>query len=90
MKLARTQTPIHEHLALLDFARYLKIVYYDVYNDVRTFCMKVDEFGYEEISTEEFERLSEAASGAPLDFASISDDEFIQVLRSGLSGLKKL
>jgi hypothetical protein len=80
------QTPIYGHLALLDFERFLKITYRDSVDKVRTFCMKIDELGYKEISTDEFERLSAAAAFGPaLDIGSIKDEEFLLLLRDRLS-----
>jgi hypothetical protein len=77
-------TPINGHLALVDFDRLLRLSYRDSTNAARMFHMKISEFGYSEVSESEFVDLKTASQGALFDFDSMSDEQFIEVLRSDL------
>ena len=83
IKLAR-MTPINEHLALVDFDRLLRLSYHDRTDASRAFRMKILELGYSKMSESEFVSLSAASQGALFDFDSMTDDQFIGFLQSGL------
>jgi hypothetical protein len=46
--------------------------------------MKISEFGYKEISAEEFKAVRVAAGQDLFDFYSMKDDYFIELLRRSL------
>jgi hypothetical protein len=83
IELART-TDIDGHLALVVFDQLLAISYRDRANTPRTFHMKISEFGYKEISAEEFKAVQVAAGQELFDFYSTKDDYFIKLLRRSL------
>lgn len=87
MELARA-TSIDGHLALVDFERLLALSFHDSTNSPRTFRMNVSEFGYREVPQSEFAELQKASRGALFDFDSMSDGQFIDMLRQGLEALQ--
>jgi hypothetical protein len=81
-------TPINGHLALVDFDRLLALSYRDLANSYRTFHMNISEFGYGEVSQSKFVELQTASQGAMFDFGSMSNEQFIGMLRQGLEALQ--
>jgi|HubBroStandDraft_2_1064218.scaffolds.fasta_scaffold89313_1 hypothetical protein len=75
------KTDINGHLALVDFDRLLAVSYRDRANEPCTFNMRISEFGYEEVSPDDFKALLAASSEELFDFYSMNDDVFIEILR---------
>jgi pimeloyl-ACP methyl ester carboxylesterase len=81
--------PVHGYTVLLDFRHYLQISYNDRGDQRHMRLMEVSETGYTGLTDAEWKGIQQDASASGyFDFDAMSDDDFLQLLKS-VPGTKK-
>jgi pimeloyl-ACP methyl ester carboxylesterase len=80
------EAPVDGYTVLLDFHHYLRISYHDRSEEQHTRWMEVSETAYIGLSDGEWNDIQESASASTyFDFDAMGDDDFMQLVRAGLS-----